>query len=422
MKIRYLYSACILVETEDSRILCDPWFSDYIYEGSWIQYPPLAGNPSEIIGQVDYIYISHLHPDHFDPKFLRNYLSTFPSAKIIIGKTNPDYLANKLRIENFDFIQAERFTFGNTHIYISPNSGYDAGNIDTAALIYDSSSAFINMNDNPFDGEQVSRLLTENPHGQIDFACLPYAGAGPYPQTYHFENDTLLKAAAQKKKLQFIALYEKYISAISPIAALPFAGKYWLAGPLAALNANRGVADPVEIKVLFPVQTCVLADGGLATYCTQTRTATSVREKPYNMDEVKAYIDQLKFPGFDYAREIQPIEGRKLPIFPLLKSAAKNAMQRCDTKILENHFLTIVSGEFTYVINLADESCTVEKQTQIENYLPRLEIHIDERYLFGLLTRLYHWDNGAIGSMFFCKRIPDVYNPFAINYLNFFQA
>ena len=41
MKLRYIYSACVLIETDTTKVLCDPWFTQGIYYGSWFQYPRL---------------------------------------------------------------------------------------------------------------------------------------------------------------------------------------------------------------------------------------------------------------------------------------------------------------------------------------------------------------------------------------------
>ena len=46
-----------------------------------------------LIGEVDVIYISHLHPDHFDPGFLKMYLNRYPKTQIIIGDTSPPYFS-----------------------------------------------------------------------------------------------------------------------------------------------------------------------------------------------------------------------------------------------------------------------------------------------------------------------------------------
>ena len=64
IKVKYIYSACIITETPDIKILHDPWFTDGIYDGSWFQFPKVA-DPINSIGNVDLIYISHIHPDHY---------------------------------------------------------------------------------------------------------------------------------------------------------------------------------------------------------------------------------------------------------------------------------------------------------------------------------------------------------------------
>ncbi len=84
MKVRYIYSACIVIETEDVAVLCDPWFTPGADGGSWAQYPPLVGDPIDVIGPMDVIYISHTHSDHYDPIFLRRYLARFSDAELLI--------------------------------------------------------------------------------------------------------------------------------------------------------------------------------------------------------------------------------------------------------------------------------------------------------------------------------------------------
>ena len=69
MKVSYHQSACVLIESNNTKILCDPWLIDGAYLGSWCIYPPYDFQPSDF-DDIDYIYISHIHPDHFDPKTL----------------------------------------------------------------------------------------------------------------------------------------------------------------------------------------------------------------------------------------------------------------------------------------------------------------------------------------------------------------
>ena len=69
MNLTFLTSASVLIEEQNVKVLCDPWFVDGEFYGSWAHYPPLNFSPEEL-NDVDYIYISHIHPDHFSTKTL----------------------------------------------------------------------------------------------------------------------------------------------------------------------------------------------------------------------------------------------------------------------------------------------------------------------------------------------------------------
>jgi len=72
MRITFLGHAGCLVETRRGSVLCDPWFTP-AYFGSWFPFPRNDDLPPAVLERVraaDYLYISHLHRDHFDPQWL----------------------------------------------------------------------------------------------------------------------------------------------------------------------------------------------------------------------------------------------------------------------------------------------------------------------------------------------------------------
>ncbi|PJC50554.1 MAG: Zn-dependent hydrolase, partial [Nitrosopumilales archaeon CG_4_9_14_0_2_um_filter_34_16] len=73
MKITQLNSASVMIENNDEsskvKILCDPWLDGEEYLGSWAIYPPYDFNPDNFT-DVDFIYVSHIHPDHCSAKTL----------------------------------------------------------------------------------------------------------------------------------------------------------------------------------------------------------------------------------------------------------------------------------------------------------------------------------------------------------------
>ncbi len=416
MRARYIYSACIVVETADISVCCDPWFTDGAYDGSWFKYPPLKDDPLDLIGQVDAIYISHIHPDHYDISFLERYLDRFPNTRLFIGDTRPPHLAMKMQVDGFSPEVIRSLNIGGTSLSIIPNSAFDeVDNIDTALVVTEGSSSLVNLNDNPVDPIQIATIL-DLCSGQPSVAFLPHSGAGPYPQTYTFGDQALLEEAAERKKEQFLSLYGTYIGLLNPRVAIPFAGQYFLGGPLMELNPYRGVADAVEAAQTHPDRSIVLADGGRSFIDVETLTPSGTRDIVYAQEDIDGYLQTLPFPGYDYEREIVPLAGRSLPIHPLLARAYARAVAHGCTA--EPFWFCLSTDPGHYLCFNTAEDLGVVGRTDIEDLQPRCEVAIDGRYLFGLLTRLYHWNNAEIGSHYRCKRVPDVHRRDAYGFLH----
>ena len=69
MKFKFIGNAGgIFTRSRDTKILCDPWIVDGVFEGSWFHYPPLTTKVVDL-QNVDAIYVSHIHPDHYDERY-----------------------------------------------------------------------------------------------------------------------------------------------------------------------------------------------------------------------------------------------------------------------------------------------------------------------------------------------------------------
>src|ERR1700753_3414352 len=74
MQVTGLGHASMLISTKYGSIVTDPWVNS-AYFGSWFPSPDNAQLDWDAIGQADYLFISHLHRDHFDPEHLRRHIS-----------------------------------------------------------------------------------------------------------------------------------------------------------------------------------------------------------------------------------------------------------------------------------------------------------------------------------------------------------
>src|SRR5260370_9620639 len=96
MRIASTGHAGMLVEPSAGRIPCDPWFTP-AYFASWFPFPDNSAfgadaDPAEL-RDAEYLYVSHLHHDHFDPRWLRDHMSKDTTVLL------PDFPVPDLRNE-----------------------------------------------------------------------------------------------------------------------------------------------------------------------------------------------------------------------------------------------------------------------------------------------------------------------------------
>jgi UDP-MurNAc hydroxylase len=415
IRVTYFYSACVGIASPDVRVLCDPWFTEGIYDGSWFHYPKLE-NPLEVIGEVDFVYVSHIHPDHYDPCFLRLYLERYPTARVIITSFVPNYLSMKMKADGIAHEVVDERTVGDTHFNLVLSGCGPPSSIDSALVMRCGSRSVVNFNDNPGGVEQMAFI--KSLCGEIDIALLPYAGAGAWPQTYFDAGDELRERAEQKQHSAF-ERYRRIASTLDPKVRIPFAGKYVLGGHLHELNASRGVPDAVEV-LDFDSQAVVLADGGQAWIDTETLKPSSARTEAYDGAEVATFIRSLANQAMDYEREFGDFDLGEVPFDEILNSAYRHAHERSICEI--DWFFCIELSEGWFVFNANRNQFQPLMLDEVANVSPRSELRIDLRYLFGLLTFVYHWNNAEIGSQYQTRRFPEEYRAEVQGFLNFFHV
>src|SRR5215472_3632829 len=105
MQITFLGQAGLFIETHGKSILCDPWFNA-AYFASWFPFPSNEQIDPARLAHPTYLYISHLHHDHFDPRFLREHVSK--DATVILPDYPLDRLEKELRSLGFtSFLKTE---------------------------------------------------------------------------------------------------------------------------------------------------------------------------------------------------------------------------------------------------------------------------------------------------------------------------
>jgi len=400
IKVTYVYSACVITETPDLKVLHDPWFTEGAYDGSWFHFPRIE-DPVRAVGDVDVIYISHIHPDHYDPKFLKYYFSVFGEKRIIISDRKPNVLLNKMMLDGFmpEVINAEdTYQDGKTGIQIIPWRPEDPQVIDSWFIIRHGGHTVVNTNDNILSGQKDLELIKEIT-GPIDILLCGYTGAGGFPQTLANTDSTVLRGIAEGKKQAYLEVYRDSCKFLDAKINIPFAGKYILGGKLSCLNEFTCNGDPMEAMEYNP-RTVILADNG-GYISTDDLVPHGVRTEPYAQEDRDKRLKEISGAEMDYERLLSPDEADQLPIKRLLRLAFKNAAKRTTSEI-DYFFWIPISPEEAVLINTkkSDPGMWFVPVSDSVPY-PFQRIFIDVRYLFGLLTHVYHWNNAAVGSQYF---------------------
>src|SRR5262245_46227395 len=179
---------CILVETADARILMDPWIFGPANFRSWWHIPEVDVKP-ESLGKLDYIFISHLHADHFHVPTLQR---LDREATALIPRHYHNRMARRLTaLEHLRILEMphDRQTRlrGSTRVH-----SLHVGN-DSALVVQDSSGAILNANDalqGNDPGITLPMLKALGDRYRFDVCFLAFGTAGPFPKCYTFEEKT----------------------------------------------------------------------------------------------------------------------------------------------------------------------------------------------------------------------------------------
>jgi len=223
-----LGQAGILVETAAGSIVCDPWFVP-AFLGSWFVFPrndQLADDLLERIEGADYLYVSHLHGDHFDEPWLTEHLPRD------IGVLVPGYPTRELdhRLRALGFTNLIRTVDGEETVLVERNGARlsvaihvetsitDGPGGDSAIVISDGTNRLVDQNDC-----RTTDLDALRAHGPVDLHWLQYSGAIWYPMVYELDDATMRRLVDAKIDSQ-LARASRYVEAVGARAVVPSAG------------------------------------------------------------------------------------------------------------------------------------------------------------------------------------------------------
>ena len=158
MKFKILSHAGLLIEHNDTQIVCDPWLIGSCYWRSWWNFPE---PPSELFENLrpDYIYLTHLHWDHFHSPSLKKFFD--PSIHILVPKVPTRRMIEDLNWLGFHNVteikHGSEFQLGKDFTLRSYQFGLS---VDSAILVSGGGHTLLNCNDCKFFGLPLKQITS----------------------------------------------------------------------------------------------------------------------------------------------------------------------------------------------------------------------------------------------------------------------
>jgi UDP-MurNAc hydroxylase len=220
MRVTGLGHASALIETKFGSVLTDPWVNP-AYFGSWFPFPDNSQLDWDAMGQADYLFVSHLHRDHFDPEHLKRYVSK--KATVLLPNYPTTELEDQLREVGFtSFVRTENDKVVDLdglqvmiQSLISPTDGPIG---DSSLWLSDGETTLLNQNDaRPSDLTSFKKL------GHVDVHMLQFSGAIWFPMVYDLPKRAKQALGATKRERQFDRSL-RYIADLDASYVFPTAG------------------------------------------------------------------------------------------------------------------------------------------------------------------------------------------------------
>jgi UDP-MurNAc hydroxylase len=220
MRVTGVGHAGLYIETAAGSVLCDPWVNPAFF-GSWFPFPDNSDLDWSTFGQADYLYVSHLHRDHFDPELLRRHVRKDTTVLL------PDYPTDELEraLTGLGFHTFLRTTSGvpvhrdGLRIMITSLTGPSDGPIgDSALSLDDGRTVILNQNDaHPLDIERLRDF------GDVHGYFTQFSGAIWWPMVYDLPEGARREFARRKRVGQTDRAL-RYIDAVDAAHVFPTAG------------------------------------------------------------------------------------------------------------------------------------------------------------------------------------------------------
>lgn len=324
MRFRVLSHAGLQVQAGGRELLCDPWVLGSCYWRSWWNYPPVPERVRREL-EPDFIYLTHLHWDHFQGPSLR----LFPkSTQLVVPYCRYDRI--KRDLVQMGYTNVIELKHGE-RLELAPNfaiRSYHFAPIftDSALVIEADGVVLFNANDAKLAGWPLQQVLSDYP--SIDF-CFRSHNSANARHCMHIIGEP---AASLDDNDHYVRAFGYFMHRVKPRYAIPFASNSCLLHK-DVFHMNSLTQTPVDVAGFFQH---VARQPGFKTQLQIMVPGDSwSSESGFQLQE-HDYFARRHERLAEYARECQP----KLDEFYAREAKVKVSLDTLKTFIRELHAVT----------------------------------------------------------------------------------
>tara|TARA_R110000824_G_scaffold73866_5_gene187998 strand:+ start:7088 stop:8647 length:1560 start_codon:yes stop_codon:yes gene_type:complete len=417
-KLTYLGHAGWLIEHNDFKCLCDPWFNPAgAFFSQWLPFPDNTGLLNdELLEDLDFVYISHAHEDHLDPTVLSR---IHKETTVLVPKFKDPVLRSSLKKIGFKDIKEmtrEGLWRGkNISARVIEDDGYM--DQDSCLVLDDGSNKILNLNDCHMDFATIEKYV-----GDVDVLLLQATSAIWWPCAYDYE-DAELKDKCSQKRTNAVQRAINYAKILKAKLTIPNAGPPFFRDPaLHHWNETRRdtsnpfilADDAARIMREKDVPARALNPGDFVILGEKIKAEVDASRTASIYDNLSDYIDS-------YAARVQnqhPIRKRTLQEHnEMVAVFKKHVRDICDHSQIYAPQLSFwvlfdFDGLEKIVVNFSKNS-----NECIRPYNDSLLSQINYQFVLSpdamcelFADRYIDFERFFLGCNFKCHRDPDVYN------------
>lgn len=242
VQFQTLSHAGLRVNAGGKELMCDPWLIGSCYWRSWWNYPPV---PEGLVKSLkpDFIYLTHLHWDHFQGPSLKIFP---PDTPVIVPYDRYDRMIRDLRSIGFNNIielkHGERLElapgFALRSYHFSPFI------TDSAIVVEAEGQVILNANDAKLAGMPLKHVLRDYP--SVDFCFRSHSSANNRA-CIHIIGEPDVSVDDNEHYLRAFSLF---VERVRPRYAIPFASNNCLLHD-DVFHLNRFIQTPDLAKSYF---------------------------------------------------------------------------------------------------------------------------------------------------------------------------